>query len=125
VQLTAEPPARQGRSTSRILFQLAASAAALAPGDVGWVKLAARSREHVAVPSSAVLNSSQGPYVLAASADGRTFERRTLEIGRTVSGFTVVLSGLRDEERVIVGNAFFLDAERRGSEREAVVGASQ
>ena len=81
-------------------------------GDVGWVTFRPKASEVLLVPSSAVLNAAEGPYVLAVSTDG-TITRRPVEIGRVLPGFTVVLSGLRDEEQVIVGNTLFLDAERR------------
>jgi len=121
VRLTAEPPARWDLSTSRVHFRAAPGAPALAAGDVGWVQLAARPRNLLVVPSSAVLNSPQGPYVLVASEDGETFTKRSLEVGRVIAGLTVVLSGLDDQEQVVVGNTFFLDAERRLSQRESML----
>jgi len=125
VHRTAEPPARWDPSTSRVLFRVDPGAPVLEPGEVGWVQLAARSQELLAVPASAVLVSPQGPYVLVAAPDGRTFTKRSLEIGQVLAGFAVVMSGLREEERVVVGNVFFLNAERRLSEQAEVAGAMQ
>ncbi len=116
VRRIAGPPARWGPSTSRVDFRVAARAPALEAGDVGWVQLAARSRDLLAVPTSAVLVSSQGPYLLVAATDGRTFSRRSVEIGQVIAGFAVVVSGLSEDEPVVVGNTFFLDAERRLSQ---------
>jgi multidrug efflux pump subunit AcrA (membrane-fusion protein) len=77
------------------------------------------------VPESAVLYSDEGAYVLAAPPGGHTFARRTIQIGRILDsghvadlagdhfGAIVVLSGLREGERVVAGDTFFLDAERR------------
>jgi hypothetical protein len=113
VRPTAEPPAEWDPATFRVRFRVDPGAPGLDPGDVGWVKLAARRRELLVVPSAAIVNSPQGAYVLVASMDGQTFSKRYLETSRVFSGFAVVLSGLREEERVVVGNTFFLDVERR------------
>lgn len=123
VRLTAEPPARWDLSTSRVHFRVDPAAPDLEPGEVGWVQLAARSRELLAIPASAVLVSPEGPYVLVAAPHGRTFTRRPLAIGQVLAGFAVVVSGLREGERVVVSNVFFLNAERRLSERPVVTEA--
>ncbi len=90
-----------------------ASAIAIRPGEVGWVRLAGQRREVHVIPNAAVLWAPEGPYVLVASADGRTLTKRPVEIGKVFAGITVVLSGVRPPERVVIRDAFFLDAERR------------
>ncbi|HEY3592476.1 MAG TPA: hypothetical protein VGL13_01325, partial [Polyangiaceae bacterium] len=87
--------------------------------DVGWVELSRKARDVLAVPASAVLQSPDGPYVLAWTGTGYQFEKRSIEIGETFTkyGFAVVLSGLRANERVVSKAAFFLDAERRLANR--------
>jgi hypothetical protein len=126
VRLTAEPPAPWDGSTSRVRFRFDALASRPGPGGVGWVELAARPRKLLAIPSSAVLYSPEGPYVLAAGADGRTFSTRRVEIGRVSGGLAVVLSGLREGEPIVVGSTFSWDAERRlQPQREATAGATQ
>jgi hypothetical protein len=112
LRATGEPPAARDESTSRVRFRIDPRAPRLAPGEVGWVALASRPRERLVVPAGAVLYSSRGPYVLVEEPDG-TFRRRTVAIGRVDRGFAVVLSGLRDGERIAAADAFFLDAERR------------
>ena len=116
-RLTAEPPAPWDGSTSRVRFRFDAPASGLEPGEVGWVELAARPRELLVIPSSAVLYSPDGPYVLAAGGNGRTFTTRRVEIGRVSRGLAAVLSGLRDGEPIVVGSAFSWDAERRRQRR--------
>jgi hypothetical protein len=126
VRLTAEPPAPWDASTSRVRFRFDAPASGLQRGGVGWVELAARPRKLLVIPSSAVLYSPEGPYVLAAGADGRTFSTRRVEIGRVSRGLAVVLSGLREGEPIVVGSTFSWDAERRlQPQREATAGAMQ
>jgi hypothetical protein len=121
VRRTADAPAPWDGSTSRILFrsETAKGGAPVRPGDVGWVELARKSRDVLAVPASAVLQSPEGPYVLAWTGVGYKFEKRPIEIGETFAkgGFTVVVSGLRANERVVSRATFFLDAERRLASR--------
>ena len=110
-------------STVQVRFEM--EKAEPATPTVGWLQLAARPREVLVVPESAVLYSGQGSYVLAAPQGGHTFTRRPIEIGRILDsghvadlagdrfGAVVVLAGLQERERVVVGDTFFLDAERR------------
>jgi len=126
VRLSAGPPLPWDASTSRVRFRFDARASGLGPGAVGWVELAARPRKLLVVPSSAVLYSPEGPYVLAAGANGRTFSTRRVEIGRVSRGLAVVLSGLREGEPIVVGSTFSWDAERRlQPQGEAAAGAMQ
>jgi hypothetical protein len=106
-------------ATSRVRFEPVAADRAPAPDGIGWVRLADRREVHV-VPSSAVLEGAEGPYVLVASPSGRTLAKRPIEVGRVFGGMAVVLSGLRLQERVLVRGAFFLDAERRLHRETAV-----
>ena len=71
---------------------------------------------------SPVLQSPEGPYVLAWSGHDYTFEKRPIEIGETFlkQGFAVVLSGLQPNDRVVARATFFVDADRRlGAQRRA------
>jgi len=113
VRLDPEPATPWDRSTAQVRFQVEGDAAALPVGAAGWVRLAARPREVIAVPVAAVVPSPEGPYVLVASADHRTLTRRPVTIGRIFYGLAVVVSGLRAREHIAVRSTFFLDAERR------------
>jgi multidrug efflux pump subunit AcrA (membrane-fusion protein) len=93
--------------------------------DAGWLQIEGKPREFLVVPATSVLYSGDGAYVLAAVPGGRSFARRPIQVGRNLDsgivaelakeriGAVVVLSGLREGERVVAGDAFFLDAERR------------
>lgn len=93
--------------------------------DVGSLQVGIRARKLLVVPTSAVLYSASGPYVLAASDPGDAFTKRAIQVGRILDsgyvgeragneqGATVILSGLQEGERVIAGYTFFVDAERR------------
>jgi hypothetical protein len=112
VRRSSEPPTAWDDATSRVRFRLDLLGR-VKTGEAGWVKLAAKTREYLVVPSSAVLYSSEGPYVLVPAASGPGFDRRHVAIGRVTGGVAVVGSGLRDGEPIAVSSTFFLDAERR------------
>lgn len=126
VHRTADAPVPRDGATSRVAFSVDADAGAapLAPGRVGWVDLEPKPRNVLAVPASAVVQSAEGPYVLKL-VGGFRFEKQRIEIGETFlkQGFSVVLSGLRAEDRVVARATFFLDANRRYGRTEAEEGA--
>ena len=128
VRRTADPELWWDRSTSRLRFRLdrdhfPRAGAALHPGQVGWLELAARPRQVLTVPASAILQSPDGPYVLV-SVGGFRFEKRPIEIGETFlkEGFAVALSGLSVNDRVVARATFFLDADRRLGSRAGEAG---
>jgi hypothetical protein len=124
VRLATTAPAPWDGSTSVVHFHFDARAPPFRPGAAGWVALPAKAREVLVVPAAAVLQSSDGPYVLAAAAEGSTFTKRPVRIGKVLFSLAVVVSGLREGERIAVKSAFFLDAEQRlraGSESSARV----
>jgi multidrug efflux pump subunit AcrA (membrane-fusion protein) len=91
---------------------------------VGWLEIDDKSRELLVFPESALLRSNEGPHVLVAGPSDGTFARRSLQIGRILKGHVVVLSGLREDERIVVSNAFFLDPDRSREPRsEPIAGA--
>jgi hypothetical protein len=123
VRLSADRVAPWDSSTVQVRFmseQLPSST-----GGTGWLQLDAQPREFLVVPTSSVLYSGDGAYVLAATPGGHSFTRRSIQIGRNLDsgyvadlsaerlGAVVVLSGLSEGERVVTADTFFLDAERR------------
>jgi hypothetical protein len=115
-------------STVNVRFRLDQATQQPSPGNVGSLQMDVRARKLLVVPTSAVLYSAGGPYVLAASHAGEGFAKRPIEVGRVLDsgyvgvvtgsqeGGTVVLSGLREGESVIAGYSFFADVDRRLSE---------
>jgi hypothetical protein len=100
-------------ATSAVRLAVVGTGGAPAVGTTGWVKLAPRAHKTLVVPDSALLQSSTGPYVLTLASDRRAATKRSVGIGRTLYGFTSIVGGLRDGERIAVMDAFFVDAERR------------
>ena len=124
---TTDAPAAWDRSTSRIRFRTVAAHARLTAGEVGWLELAPRPRQVLGVAASAVLQSPDGPYVLAWSGHGYTFVRRPIEIGETFlkQGLVSVLSGLAPNDRVIARATFFVDADRRMGANAGEIGLEE
>jgi hypothetical protein len=127
MRLADEPPAPWDASTVLVRFVSAApdgenpaSAGALSSGDVGVLELPPIARELLVFPESALLRSSEGPYVLVPSRDGKALLRRPVQIGRFLKGRVVLLAGLAEGEPIVVGSAFFLDERRK---REPAAGA--
>jgi len=113
VRRTNEPPEAWDGATALVRFAFADGAGAPPAGTVGWIKLQSRTPTALVVPDSALLRAADGPYVLSLSTDRRVATKRPVEIGRSLYGFTSVVGGIRDGERVAVMDTFFVDAERR------------
>jgi multidrug efflux pump subunit AcrA (membrane-fusion protein) len=94
-------------------FRAEPADSSLPPGSVGWVELGPCTLDVLVVDQEAILQSPAGPFVLIPSADGRTFDRRSIEVGRVGDGVGVIVSGLAEGERVVAVDAFFVDAEGR------------
>ena len=93
--------------------------AALQPKEIGSVKFATRLRNGLVVRESAVIQSPEGPYVLIASEDRRTFTKRPVQIGSTLYEYADVVGGARENEYAVALHTFVLDTERRLGRRGA------
>ena len=82
-------------------------------GEVGWLQLADRGIDVLVVPAPAILESADGPFVLVAAPDGRTFSKRTVQLERVAASDAFVRSGLAEHERVATMSAFSLEAARK------------
>ncbi|TMQ17817.1 MAG: hypothetical protein E6J90_21695 [Deltaproteobacteria bacterium] len=94
-------------------FRPEPGAAAPPAGQIGWVKLAYKTRDMLVVRASSVIQSADGPYVLVFSAQRGNVTKRKVEVGKEWEGMTAVVRGLRDKETVVMGDTFSFDAERR------------
>lgn len=84
------------------------------PADqIGWIKLAFKSRDMLVVRASSVIHGADGPYVLVFSAQKGNLTRRKVELGKEWEGMTAIVGGVRDKEFVVMGDTFSFDAERR------------
>ena len=120
VRVADRPPEPWDASTALVRFRLDADAGAdLQPKEIGSVKFATRLRNGLVVRESAVIQSPDGPYVLVASDDRRTFTKRPVQIGSTLYEYADVLGGVRENEYAVALHTFVLDAERRLGNRGA------
>jgi hypothetical protein len=87
--------------------------AALAEKEIGSVKFATRLREDLVVKESSIIQSPDGPYVLIASDDRRTFTKRPVQIGSILYEYASVVRGLKENEYAAAQHTFVLDTERR------------
>jgi hypothetical protein len=113
VRRTDRPPRPWDETTWQVELRAEVDASGLRTGDAGWLKLPAGATAPLVVPDDAIVRAPEGPYVLVATADGRMFDRRPVRVGRGFFGVSAIVSGLAAGERVVVSNAFFLDAEQR------------
>ena len=65
--------------------------------------------EGIAVPTSAVLRESSGPYVFVQTAPGQ-FAKRDVATGRSIGAFVEVKSGLQAGETIVVDGALLIRA---------------
>ena len=120
VRFAEQAPEPWDASTVLVRFRLDDHAGAqLQTKEVGSVKFAARLRNGLVVRESAIIQSPEGPYVLMASEDRRTFTKRPVQIGSTLYEYADVVGGARENEYAVAQHTFVLDAERRHGRRRA------
>jgi hypothetical protein len=110
-------PADRRAVTAPVWFRRADAGERLVPGTAGWLKLAAKPRQVLLAPATAVLDGADGPYVLVAARGSHAITRRAIEIGRVFGGSAAVMSGLQPTDRLVTVGAFFMDEELRARDR--------
>ena len=83
----------------------------LRPGMFGTLTLQAAQQSAVTVPVSAVQSLDGREIVFVQGDHERTFEARTVSLGRESDGAYPVLDGLSGGEVVVVDGAFILKSE--------------
>jgi len=114
IHLAEQAPEPWDASTALVRFRLDSHAGAvLEPKEIGSVKFATRIRNGLVVKESAIIQSPEGPYVLIASEDRKTFTKRPVEIGAIMYEYADIVGGLREDEYAVAAHTFVLDTERR------------
>ena len=113
VRVAGAPPVANDAVTSKLELSIVGRTGEAVRGGAGWVELAAIERRVLVVPAQAVMESHDGPFVFTVSAEGRSFTRRPVRIGRVEGGWAVVQEGVEAGERLVGMSAFLLEAERR------------
>jgi cobalt-zinc-cadmium efflux system membrane fusion protein len=91
----------------------------LKPAMLATMLIEAKPVERMVVPSSAVVRENDEDHVFVAEGDG-VFRLLKVKLGPELAGMRVVLSGLKGNEKLVVGGAFHLNNERN---RKAMEGA--
>lgn len=87
----------------------------LRPGTYADVVFEVGAEQKLAVPTESLLNSENGRYVILSNGNGR-FEPRNIKVGLTSGGLTEVVSGLSQNDEIVVSGQFLLDSESALSE---------
>jgi len=114
VRFGEQAPEAWDAATVLVRFRLDGQAgAALEPKEIGSVKFATRLRNGLVVKETSIIQSPEGPYVLIASPDRKTFTKRPIQIGSTLYEYASVVGGAREDEYAVAAHTFALDTERR------------
>jgi cobalt-zinc-cadmium efflux system membrane fusion protein len=97
-----------GLRTAPVRMALESHPEGLRPGAYGWVRLEGGAGM-MTLPVEAVLIKDGSDPIVYVARDDTTFERRTVQVGRTVGGRVPVVAGLAAGERVVVRGALLLD----------------
>ena len=79
---------------------------ALESGEMGTLELSGPRRAWAAVPSPALIMDGGRWWVLVEGGDGP--QRRAVEVGRSMDGWTLIENGLTPGERVVVTDAYLI-----------------
>ena len=92
--------------TVQVIYEIANPDGAIRVGANATVSVGTGRRlDGVIVPTSAILDEDGRP-IAYVQPDGETFEKRELTLGGIDGGFTLVLAGIAEGERVVTGAAY-------------------
>jgi membrane fusion protein, heavy metal efflux system len=92
--------------TVPVIYEIANGDGAIRVGANAKVSVGTGRRANgVLVPTSAILDENGRP-IAYVQPEGETFEKRELTVGGSDGGFTLVLSGIRNGERVVTGSPY-------------------
>ena len=91
----------------------------LKPAMLASMLIEAKPVEHMVVPASAVVREDDEDHVFVIEGEG-VFRLLKVKLGPAQGGVRVVLSGLKGQEKIVVGGAFHLNNERN---RKAMEGS--
>lgn len=104
------PTLNASTRTVKVRIELANPGYLLKPMMYAQLQIDAQKHRGLAVPKSAVLESGRRTLVLVDRGQGR-FEPRSVKLGLRGEEMTEILDGLREQESVVVGANFLIDAE--------------
>ncbi|TWV12388.1 efflux RND transporter periplasmic adaptor subunit [Bacteroidaceae bacterium HV4-6-C5C] len=90
-----------------VLIECDNSDRTMKPGMYGSVKMMDKATNAILIPTSAILQHKDHPYVLVAVGN-HAYVKRIVTTSITDGGRTVVLSGIKAGDSVVTGGAFYL-----------------
>jgi membrane fusion protein, heavy metal efflux system len=93
--------------TLRVRVVLANSDGRIKPQMFGSIRLVKSSAPGILVPATAVLREGNDAYVFVAKGNGR-FERRAVELGRSVDGSLEITGGVNAGETIVTDGSLLL-----------------
>lgn len=114
---TVDPQTR----TAKARIEIANPNLELKPGMFADAAIKVEYGTKIIVPQEAVLNSGRQQTVFVVH-EGGAFEPRTITVGPIVSGNVVVLSGLKEGEKIVTSGNFLIDSESRLKSAESGMG---
>ncbi|NOT72568.1 MAG: efflux RND transporter periplasmic adaptor subunit [Hyphomicrobium sp.] len=106
------PQVMKETRTARVRIELQNNDLALLPEMYGSAEIATGDGNDavVTVPSSAIIDSGSQQVVLVALGEGR-YDPRRVKLGRIGDGFTEIIDGVSEGDKVVTNGNFLLDAE--------------
>lgn len=104
------PTIDEASRTGQVRLVLDKKDGALRPGAYADVNFETTSEKRLAIPSEAILRSSEGNYVVVALGNGR-FQSRSVKTGIHNKGRVQILSGLNEGDDIVVSSQFLIDSE--------------
>ena len=89
----------------------------LKPAMLASMLIEAKTLDRLVVPASAVVRENDEDHVFVAEGEGG-FRLVKVKLGAEQAGRRVVISGLKGDEKIVVGGAFHLNNERNRKEME-------
>ncbi len=104
------PTIDRATRTGRVRLVVDNSNNMVKPGAYADVEFETGVKRRLSIPSDAILKSKDGDFVVVAVREGR-FQPRKILSGLRYKGRTEVLSGLKDNDEIVVSGQFLIDSE--------------
>tara|TARA_R110000868_G_scaffold189695_4_gene433189 strand:- start:8818 stop:10467 length:1650 start_codon:yes stop_codon:yes gene_type:complete len=104
------PTIDKASRTGQVRLVLDNSNNILKPGAYADVVFETNIKKRLAVPTESILKSSEGDYVVVALGNGR-FQSQKITTGLFGTGWVEVLSGITENDIVVVSSQFLIDSE--------------
>ncbi len=98
--------------TAQVRAELANKDGNLRPDTYVDIEFESTPEERLAVPADAILYSSAGAFIFTEIQEG-VYRAIKLDVGITSDGYTEVLSGLTEGQRVVISGQFMIDGESK------------